>query len=99
MCIYCFLHSCSLSIQIIFLHLSTVNTVEGYIFYILFKNNLSVSQNIASNVKKTVNKEFSRMYKDPVVAYFKVIFAICLQELIKYTEDFVLDARRDFIIY
>jgi hypothetical protein len=39
------------------------------------------------------------MYKEAVVAYFKAIFAICLQELMKSPEDFGLDARRNVIIY
>jgi hypothetical protein len=77
-----FLHSCSSSIQIILPHLSTVITIEGYTVTV-YLTNLSVPQNIALNVKTTVNKEFERMYKEAVVAFCKVILAICLEKLIK----------------
>jgi hypothetical protein len=46
-----------------------------------------------------VNKEFERMYKEAAVAFCKVILAISLEELIKSIEDFVLNARRNVIIY
>jgi len=35
------------------------------------------------------------MYNEAVVAFCKVILAICLEELIKSTEDFGLDATRN----
>jgi hypothetical protein len=61
---------------------------------LIFNEPVRISEYITSNVKTTVNKEFERMYNEEVVAYCKVLLAICMVELIESTEDFVLVAER-----